>query len=620
MARLPRSPIAVDVQNNYRPVREARANGADPVGQALEGAGNAGFEIASRMADAKIAADAAEASIKLRSRLDAEYRAIENDMEGDPAGFEARFRERAAAVANEEAGRLSSPAMRRAFGMKSQELTETFTLNMRDVTRRRQVEGVKAQTMRIGADYEALAADPDKHGDGGVLLKEAQDDYLALIGRQQKAGIYNPEQAEAARIAAAEIYRGGVSTRVVTRIDRFLDAGDYVSAEQEFLTQYNDIAPGQRDNVKDVLETKKREGTAIATADRLWSESGRSYEAFIAETSRIENVDERLAVEARGAQLKGQMDAGREATDRALLEEGMGHIVNGKGLPADLLRRASPLVIDRLQSEQRTRQLWNQQMATASAQEKAALRELSKGNYYRLKAQLNDRELAAAGFSAILADPQLNEMYENMTSDEQGQFYNDAVSAANNGGVPADKTLKAYKDVMALVGTSLPEGMTAKTFGKTFKGAGEGDPGAERVSANRKKSKTAIELEGVMMRLVGEELERTGGAPIDQDRAKQLAALALAEAGTDPKTGQTKYPVPVDIARGVISTDARTQVVNFRRDNPAIWTKATQLVRSQYPDASDALVLEEARKLQAGIMAKQAMDTVGGFFSKPEGE
>ena len=149
MARLPRSPISVDVQNNYRPVQEARASGADPVGQAMEGAGNAGFEIASRMADAKIAADTAEAAIKLRSRLDEEYRAIENDMEGDPAGFEARFRERAAAVANEEAGRITSPAMKRAFAMKSMEQTETYSINMRDTTRRRQVEGVKAQTMRM---------------------------------------------------------------------------------------------------------------------------------------------------------------------------------------------------------------------------------------------------------------------------------------------------------------------------------------------------------------------------------------------------------------------------------------------------------------------------------------
>jgi hypothetical protein len=118
MAKLPRSPIANDVQNNYRPVAEARASGRDHVGAALEDAGNAGFEIASRLADAKIATDAARAELDLANRLDLERRALEDNNEIDPASIEPMFQERARAAVEEVNGKISSPALRRAFATR----------------------------------------------------------------------------------------------------------------------------------------------------------------------------------------------------------------------------------------------------------------------------------------------------------------------------------------------------------------------------------------------------------------------------------------------------------------------------------------------------------------------
>lgn len=595
MAKLPRSPISVDVTNQYRPVQEARASGADPVGQALEGAGNAGFEIASRMADAKIAADAAEATIKLRSRLDEESRAIENDMEGDPAGFEARFRQRAAEIANEEAGRMSSPAMKRAFGMKSMELTETYSINMRDVTRRRQVEGVKAQTMKVGADYETLAKDPAKPRE---LLDAARDDYLSLIDQQVKAGIYTPDVAEAARIAAQEVYQSGVTTRHLTNLDDLMDRERYGEAELYLNANDHEMIPAEAQKAREVFETKKREGEAVTVADDLWNKSGGNYDLFltmIREDPRVQGTDMLQAVEARGAVRKNQGVAAEEAADQRSLTAGMEFITTGRPVPASVMREASPKVRDMLQTEQRTRQLWAQQMATASAEEKAALRELSKGNYYRLKAQLASPESKSMTFDGLLADPAVGALYENMTLDEQGQFYNDFVN--NKGEVGADNVLKEYKNVIALAGAYLPDGMTGEGFRKKFKRVGEGDPADPRGNSGKKKSPAAIDLEGAILRLVGEELERTGGATIGPDRAEQLVALGYQESGFG------KAPEAAMI--GNAQADMQARILAARNEDPALWSKASSYIRSVNPNASEAVIYDTYMELQDKRAARQ---------------
>jgi hypothetical protein len=611
MAKLPRSPISVDVQTNYRPVREARASGADPVGQAMEQVGNAGFEIATRMADAKIAADAAEASIRLRSRLDEESRAIENDMEGDPAGFEARFRERAAAIANEEAGKMSSPAMKRAFALKAQEQTETYSINMRDVTRRRQVEGVKAQTMKVGADYELLAKDPSKPRE---LLEQSRDDYLALIDRQQKAGIYTPDVAEAARIAANEVYRAGVTTRHLTNVDTMLDAGRYGEAEEYFKANYGEMDPAQREKAEQVLETKRRDGQAVSLADEYWAASGSNYGAAIAEAAKIEDPDLRLKTEARIAQLESQRTAAEGIKDDADWNAGMEYVTTGRPIPASIMREASPKVRDLLQTEERSRALWAQQMATASAEERAALRELSMGNYRSLKAAvISDPELAMAGTRAVLADPYLADLYQNMTQDERGQFDLDMANAAKNGGAPVDSVSKAYKAVVAVAGVYLPEGLTAKKYSDKFKGLGEGDPAARKYGADKTKKDPAILFERELMRLVEDEVRRTGNPEIPADRAKQLIALSYAAAGKK-EDGSTAYPISQDLAGGIVSTQAQRDVLDFRRMNPDLWSEATAMVRSKYPEASDALILAEARRIRAYQDAEAAAGFVGSLF------
>lgn len=526
MAKLPRSPISEGVTNQYRPVREARASGADPVGQAMEQAGNAGFEIASRMADAKIAADAAEASIKLRSRLDEEYRAIENDMEGDPTGFETRFRERAAAIASEEAGRMSSPAMKRAFGAKSMELTETYSINMRDVTRRRQVEGVKAQTMRIGADYEALAADPSKPRE---LLDETKDSYLSLIDQHQKAGIFTPDVAEAARIAAGEVYRSGVTTRHLTNLDDLVDRERFGEAELYLNANDHEMDPAEAQKARDVFETKKREGESVTIADELWDKSGGNYDQFltmIREDPRVKGTDMLQAVEARGAVRKNQTEAARDATDQKMLDTGMEYVTTGKSIPASVMRDASPKVRDMLQTEQRSRSLWDQQMATLSAEEKAAIKEASNISKDYLK-----------GFAALvpeqyMAGPskwvgELNDVWTSLSPEHKGEVLADINTRAAGGGTfnAADVVLK---DLIAQIPMIGPANRVGKDFSGNSKSTGDALAEERDVVAS-------------LYRQAQDYAKRTGGAPITPTESKIIIARAFRSVNPElyPQVGAT---------------------------------------------------------------------------------
>lgn len=620
MAKLPRSPISEGVTNQYRPVREARASGADPVGQAMEQAGNAGFEIASRMADAKIATDAANAEIGLRSDLDKLRRELEADSETAPEQLESVYRERASKMVADRAGAMQSPALRRAFGTQSAATLENGAIDMRDVTRRKQVSSARAEALVLFDNFEKTTTDVlnyTKPADGGPSLAEKdRDTAIGLIERQRRAGIWDEDTAVEQTLKARAVYDLGLSNSHVFAIDAELDKGDAASiarADAYFMKHSGEITQEQREKVRDFIEVKKNEGIAVTVSDELWTQSGENYGEFlrlIREDKRITSPDQLLAAEARGAQRMNQRDAAEKEKYDADLKTGMASVVLGKRPPASWFATASPLAVDRIQTELRSRQEQSLRIAGMTADEKAAMKDTSASNYLSLTAQLTDPELVLAGREAILADPGLRSIYDNMLPDDQNKFDKMVIDAKGTGGVPADKTLKEYKSVMALTGF-MYEGLDK------IRGAGEGDPGVARVSANRKKSETAVALEGLILKRTGEELARTGGAPIEIDAAKRITAQAILEVTTNPKTGKSTYAMDPNVQMDIVETSARTQIISFRRDNPDIWSEATRLAG---PDANDAVILEKARRLQAGIMAKQAMGALSGLFSRPEGE
>ena len=602
-------------QNELRVVRNAQpsAAAAEVVGETITAFGELGM----RIQEARAEQEAANLEIEAGRRYDSLYRELEQDGEGNYEDFEKRLTEGSSKLRGELLGKVKSKAVRDAFDLRLKGMESGYIVRTRDLMQRRGVEEVKAGLIGRMASLE------DTANDMSVLYEETdpaktetrtftreRDVVMAEIRSMQAKGFIGKDEAEVYLQKVDTLAKKADSDRILNALDDALDSGDplqIAAAKQMFKDNDHRVLPEAREKAESVLEAKTLESRAITKADEFWAKSGGDYGAALNDAYGIQNPEERLAVEARLAQLKNQFDAAVAASDQAQFEEGLSYIVQDKPVPSSVFQKASPKVIKELQDLQRSRREQSLRMASMTADQKAAMKDVSEGNYLKLTAQLTDPQLVLAGRDAVLADPGLRELYDNMLPGEQNKFDQMIIDAKGTGGVPADKTLKAYKDVVALVATSMPN------YAKDFRGLGEGDPGVARISQGRTKKASVLDFEGAVMRMVGEELARTGGAEITQDRAKQIAALAFAEAGAK-KDGTTKYPIPKDVASGIVATEARTQIIEFRRDNPELWSETTAMVRSKYPDASDALILAEAQRIRTYRDAERLVGFTRGFF------
>lgn len=527
MAKLPRSPISEGVTNQYRPVREARASGADPVGQAMEQAGNAGFEIASRMADAKIATDAANAEIGLRSDLDKLRRELEADSETAPEQLESVYRERASKMVADRAGAMQSPALRRAFGTQSAATLENGAIDMRDVTRRKQVSSANAEALKVFDAYEQSTKDPLSYqpsANGGPSLAELnRESAIGLIERRRRAGTLDEDTAMEQTLKARAVYDVGLSNAHVFTIDAYLEKGDAVSialADAHFMEHSGDISQEQREKVRDVIDVKKNENLAITTADKLWGESNGNFDVFITKTREIANVNDRLAVEARGAQLKNQDEAARDAEQDAVVDEALIAITSGKSVSSSVMMRADGKTRLFIQDQVRQRRIQDQQMATLSAEEKAAIKEESATNRDYLTSFASSGPAAAEVFlagPAVWKDvaPDLYKDYNALSVEDKNKINLDINTRRASGG-----TTTAADAVFADLVQAVPMLQPSKAVGVKYGDARS----TTAIPANEEKAVRAS-----LKRQSEDYARRTGGAPLTIDERDRIIARAFRE-------------------------------------------------------------------------------------------
>ncbi len=619
MPPLDRYRASQDARNNLRVVDVQAAPADTSVGDAVSAIGELGMRIAAGRAQA----EAADLEVEARKRYDAAYRELEADGEDNGDQFESRMVERSREIRGELLDSVKSGTVRKMFDERLNQIEGGYIIETRNLSRKRQVDGLRASVFESATKLEKTAldkgvpieADPDRphlpsfDGEAAALRAKATSMMRnGIIGKEDYAKL------DAQVIALREAKD---SDWVLDEVDALVEAGDIAAAEEFFKVNYGRILPAQREAAEKAFEAQTLEAKSIQIADQLWDEAGQNYGEFIALSAKIKNPAERTAVEARGARMHNERDAAKSQKQRIDLEEGMSYVVAGKSPPREWMMTADPDAVYTVQERLQARREQSLRIAGMTAAEKAAAEDNSKMNLLRLQSQLTDPALVMAGRRAILADPQMKALYDNLLPDEQRAFEKTIIDAQANDGMTTDKTLKAYRDVVALVGVYMPEGLSAKKFEGTFKGAGEGDAGTRRVSANRNKSDAAIELEGEIMRLVEEEIRRTGSSDIPVDRAKQIVALGFANAGK-AKDGSVKYPPSADVATGIAATDARQKIIAFRQSNPQTWARATQMVRAQYPEAPDEIILEEALKLESALAVQRTMDAVSGFFGSGE--
>lgn len=586
--------------NQLRVVNVQSAPADTSVGDALTAIGELGMRIETGRAQA----EAAKLEVEAKRRYDAAYRELQADPEAADQ-LESRLIEKSREIRGELLGQVKSAAVREGFDQRLSEIETGYVIEGRNLSNRRAVEAFGADVVGLidGLDKTSkdisVPMDDPKNPHTRTVRSEANA-AQALIDAGVRGGFIGKDDAAVKKAIIQAKLEEGDSARVLANVDKMIENGQIAEAEAFFEDNDHRILPAQREEARKIFRAQTKQAKAFAKADELWTASRNedgtaNYAAALEKARAIPDMETRTATETRLAQLKAQDDAAVSDRDTASWNTGMEYITTGRPVPANVMREASPKVRDLLQAEQRQRALWAQQMATASAEEKAALRELSKGNYYRLKAQLASPGSKAMTFDGLLADPALGALYENMTPDEQGQFYNDFVN--NKGEVGADNVLKEYKNVIALAGAYLPDGMTGEGFRKKFKRVGEGDPADPRGNSGKKKSPAAIDLEGAILRLVGEELERTGGATIGPDRAEQLVALGYQEAGFG------KAPEAAMI--GNAQADMQARILAARNEDPALWSKASSYIRSVNPNASEAVIYDTYMELQDKRAARQ---------------
>lgn len=511
-------------QNELRVVRNAQpsAAAAEVVGETITAFGELGM----RIQEARAEQEAANLEIEAGRRYDSLYRELEQDGEGSYEKFEERLTEGSSKLRGELLGKVKSKAVRDAFDLRLKGMESGYIVRTRDLMQRRGVEEVKAGLIGRMASLE------DTANDMSVLFEETdptktetrtftreRDVVMAEIRSMQAKGFIGKDDAAVYLQKVDDLAKKADSDRILNEIDTRLDAGESAAAEEYFKLNYGRILPEARERAESVLEAKSLEAKAIAKADELYAT--KDYGAAMAEAAKITNPDERLAVESRIAQLKNQGDAAKEAANQALLEEGMGYITKGQALPSDLLRRASPLVVDRLQTEQRTRRLWEQQMATLSAEEKAALREASSISKDYIKSLgAVDPEMYLAGPDMWSAD--ILEDWNRMAPTDKSDVLSD-IATKRAGGGTFDAADKVLKDLTAQVPMLGPSNMKAKDLRGESKSKGAALKEEQAVRAS-------------LYRQAQEYAKRTGGAPITPQESKVMIARAFREANS------TRYP------------------------------------------------------------------------------
>jgi len=524
MPTLPRDPIPQQgVRNERVELRQLRADGSDPVGGALSQAGDAVHQFASNVRAANINAEVVDAELTLRDELDKTYRELEKDTTADPGSLEERFEKASQQVVERAGSKMSSDMHKRLWTEASRKSVDAYTFKTRDLSRQRYVENASAKTMGVITKFNELAADPSRPR---TLLEHHYQETKGLIASQLEAGVWTVDKAKEVSIANEKTLKAGVSLRHTTLVEALMDAGQIKEANDylDMVSEYDDtkvhkdeILPAERVRLDKISAVKTKEAEAVQTADAIMEKADNDYGAALIEARQIKDIDLRLDVVAHIGAMKNQNDVAEAVTEKADLEEGLGYVVRGESLPAGFLGRASPSVIDRLQTEQRTRKLWDQQMAALTAEERRAMKEISAASREHMISFGADPRLAPVYLQGPTAwktvAPEMYEQYSSMESADQDGVIAD-INTRSAEGFTAPASDKVFLDLLQSVPVLQPPNAKGVKYGET-----------RSTDANRSDEEKAVRR-SLYNQAVNYSRE-TGGAPLTNEMRKAMVARAF---------------------------------------------------------------------------------------------
>lgn len=533
MVTLPRyNQPQVAVSNQRQVQRFNRVSASDPVGEATQQAGDALGAFADKIHQGKVAAEMAKSDIQLRDELDKTYRELEADTDSDPATFEERFKERTAEIVAGKSANIPGGKAQGVWQERANELVFQRTQQVRDLTRTRQVDNVRAESITVGAEYKRLSEDPATSDE---TLAASREMYLQLIEVNRKGGIYDNDTAAALKQEADETHRASVSMRHLTNVDSMMDAGRYGEAEAYFKASDHEILPDKREGVEDALMLKSRAAKAIETADSYWSESGGDFMSAIEKARAIKDVDERLAVEDRLTTMRVQDGQAKAEAENSAMDSAWSFLSEGGSsvtMDAATWKALPGRERVQIQNWERSRREAAKRDAQMSALERQVMKTNSGISRQALEAdRATDPELYMGG-PAVWAEeaPDLFEDWQAMLPEDQMKVRLD-IQERKAKGESVSTVDAAFKDVIDLVEFNLH------------------DNAPEKADYNNETSKKPFttherELRGTIRTMVAEYTKRTGTKEVPPDVAKQI--IAKAYRAIDPE----EYPIRTNVLSG----------------------------------------------------------------------
>lgn len=451
MPELPRANISQAPQSNYRAQSGTRLSGRDPMADATARTGAAITGFADNVAKAQIATEAADAQLKLRDGLDQAYRSLQNEQLDDDQ-LEAEWMVRSEEVVSGIEGGLGrSPMLQKRWREASAGMVQDYTFKTRTLQRQRQIDGIKAQAVTSMAGVEKRALDPS------VPLADFEQDMADLdvmLNNQNATGLYSEVEWAKIQLDRSELLALGKTTRVLHSIDGYMDDGQYKMAEETLFSNWNDLDPTKRQQVKDAIQQKSQIAQAQDQADTLWLQTGEDYGQAMDAAREIENVELRARVEdnlnQRRVQEINARNAGYdEASNTAWTMFDEGTPVNQ--IPASVWSRMSGK--DRAQ-------LRNAERVRANARDDATKRQLDEMSDVSSAlldlAKVQNPEAYKLGPNAWTEQaPELRQLYDNLNQADRIRFHTQYAKAGAESESQAEVTSN-YNTVVGLMKIDAP--------------------------------------------------------------------------------------------------------------------------------------------------------------------
>ena len=328
-------------------------------------------------------------------------------------------------------------------------------------------------------------------------------------------------------------------------LDQLTNEGRYEEASAYFEKHRGDFLEVDARSVKAAMDEKDRELKQFAKADAIWVKAGGDYAKALEDVRKETDPRVREVLEGRIAVLKNQDEAATKATQAAVINDALMAITSGRDVPQEVMRRADGPTRSFIQDELRQTRLQAQQMATLTAQEKAAMKEASNISKDYIK-----------GFSALapaeyLAGPSewsgdLAETWATLTPEHKAEVYADIATKVASGQsyTATDKVFKDLIDQIPILGPENQKGVNYTT-------GSQGSPGKRTFTPEEKAVRSSL------YRQAQEHAQRTGGAPITPADSDLMIKRAFREA--NPK----RYPF-LEPGGGL------TPTVNYLRELEAV--------------------------------------------------